>query len=245
MSSDLHVVEIVSILRMLTAQLVVSDDLDDALGRLAETTADLIDGSASCGVTVIRPDGVTMAASSSGLPELLDKVQTQTGDGPCLTAIRNREIVVCQDLDFEQRWPDWTARAREYGVRGVLSAPVDIDDQVVGAVNIYAVQPDRFPPDVELTTMLLAEHAGLLIAGVLDRSRRADRNAELTAALGDGEAVNRAIGIVMAQRGCPAEQALAVLSQASNTLRLPLAAVAERLVDTIASRAMPPRQGNR
>jgi GAF domain-containing protein len=242
MSTDLHVVEIVSILRILTAQLVVSDDLDDALGRLAETAAGLISGPASCGVTVIRPDGVTTAASSSGLPELLAKVQYETGDGPCMTAIRHREILVCQDLDREERWPGWTERAREQGVRGVLAAPVDIDDQVVGAVSIYAEQPDRFPPDVELTTMLLAEHAGLLIAGVLDRSRMADRTAELTAALGDGEAVNRAIGIVMAQRGCPAEQALEVLTQASHTLRLPLAAVAERLVDTIASRAMAPRQ---
>ncbi len=245
MGAELHVVEIVAVLRTLTAQLVVSDDLDDALERLAETAADLIHGPASCGVTVVRAGSAATAASSSGLPELLAKLQYDLGDGPCLTAIRNREMALSQDLGRERRWSEWTARALEHDVHGVLALPVDIDDQVIGALNLYAGEPDRFPPDIELMAMLLAEHAGLLMAGVLDRSRLASRTAELTAALGDGEAVNRAIGIVMAQRGCSADDALEVLRQASTTLRLPLAAVAERLVDTIASRAAPPRQQTR
>lgn len=242
MSADLHVVEIVSVLRMLTAQLVVSDDLDDALGRLAVTAADLINGPSSCGVTVIQPSGVTTAASSSDLPALLAQVQYETGDGPCMSAIQNREVTVSQDLRGERLWPGWTAWAVDHGVRGVLTAPVDIDDQVIGAVSLYTAEPDRFAPDVELTMMLLAEHAGLLIAGVLNRNRLTSRTAELTAALGNGEAVNRAIGIVMAQRGCTAERGLDVLCQASTTLLLPLAAVAERLVETVTRRAVPPRQ---
>lgn len=242
MSADLHVVEIVAVLRMLTAQLVVSDDLDDALGRLAVTAADLVQCPSSCGVTVIGPDGVNTAASSSGLPDMLAKVQYETGDGPCMTAIQNREVTVSQDLRAEDRWHGWTAWAVDHGVRGVLTAPVDIDDQIIGAVSLYTAEPGRFAPDVELTMMLLAEHAGLLLAGVVDRNRLTTRTAELTAALGDGEVVNRAIGIVMAQRGCTAEQGLDVLCAASSTLRLPLAAVAERLVETISRRAIPPRQ---
>ncbi|MBT8224100.1 MAG: GAF and ANTAR domain-containing protein [Dactylosporangium sp.] len=241
MVTDLHVVEIVSVLRMLTAQLVISDDLDDALARLAETAADLVHGPCSCGVTVIRPCGVSTAASSSDLPERLAAVQSDTGDGPCLSAIQQREMTVSQDLCLEDRWPGWTAWALKHHLRGVLVAPIDIDDQVIGALGLYAAHPDRFGPDVELTAMLLAEHAGLLLGGVLDRGRLATRTAELTAALGDGEIVNRAIGIVMAQRGCSAEYGLDVLCQASTTLRLPLAAVAERLVDTVSRRGMSPR----
>lgn len=240
MGAELHVVEIVAVLRMLTAQLVVSDDLEHALSRLAETAADLIAGPASCGVTLVGAGEARTAASSSGLPELMSKIQYAANDGPCLAAIQGREMILSQDLRHEQRWPDWIEQALNHGVRGVLAVPVDVDDEVIGALTLYAAEPDRFPPDVELTAMLLAEHAGLLIAGVLDRSRLASRTAELTAALGDGETVNRAIGIVMAQRSCSAENALEVLRQAAATLQLPLTAVAERLVDTITSRAMPP-----
>jgi GAF domain-containing protein len=239
MSTAPHIVEIVSILRLLTAQLVGSDDLDEALTRLAETASDLILGVSSCGVTVVRPTGVTTAGSSSDLPELLAKVQYDIRDGPCMTAIQGREMTVAQDLRHEDRWPEWTGWAVRHGVCGVLATPVEIDDQTVGAISLYAAEPNRFSADVELTTMLLAEHAGLLMGGVLDRSRLSSQTAELTAALGDGESVNRAIGIVMAQRSCPAEQALDVLRKAAATLRLPLAAIAERLVDTVAHRAMP------
>ena len=56
-------------------------------------------------------------------------------------------------------------------------------------------------------------------------------------ALGDGETVNRAIGIVMAQRACSAEAALDVLLDTANQLHLPLWTVTERLVDTITNRA--------
>lgn len=242
MNTDLHVVEIVAVLRLLTAQLVVSETLDEALNSLAGTATDLVDGQAWCGVTVIRTGEVSTAASSHDLPILLDKAQLEIGEGPCLEAIRSREMLLSQDLENETRWQQWSRRAFGYGVRGVLSLPVNIDDQVLGALNIYAGAPDRFPPSVELTAMLLAEHAGLLVSGVLDRSRLASRSAELTAALGDGEAVNRAIGIVMAQRSCTAEDALDVLRAAAETLRIPLAAVAERLVDTVASRAIPVRR---
>jgi AmiR/NasT family two-component response regulator len=85
--------------------------------------------------------------------------------------------------------------------------------------------------------MLVAEHAGLLLAAVLDRGRLAGLAADLSEALSSGESVNRAIGIVMAQRGCPAEDALEVLRQASNNLHAPLHEVADRLVAAIGNRS--------
>lgn len=245
MTTGLHVVEIVSVLRMLTAELVFSDDIDDALGRLASTAAGLVAGPASCGVTVVGGSGGSTVASSCGASEALITMQYELGEGPCLTAIRNREMVLGQDLRHETRWPRWTVQALGSGVRGILAVPVDIDDEVIGALNLHAAEPDRFPPEVELTAMLLAEHAGLLMAGVLDRGRLASRAAELTAALSDGEVVNQAIGIVMGQRGCSTGTALGVLQRAATTLRIPLSAVAERLVNTIANRALTPRQQGR
>jgi GAF domain-containing protein len=233
----LHVVEIVALLRQLTAQLIASDDLDDALHRVVESTVELIEGPAWCGVTMIQSDGAGTAAASPGLPADLDEIQYTAGDGPCMAAIRNRETVLCRNLECEDRWPDWTRQAIADGVRGVLSIPVDIDEQVIGSLNIYVGDADMITPDVQLVGMLVAEHAGLLVAAVLDRSRQASVNQELSVALADGETINRAIGIVMAQRACSAEDALHVLRQAASTLRQPLSAVAERLVETVTSRS--------
>ena len=232
----LHVVEIVALLRQLTAKLIASDDLDDALGQVATSTADLVSGPAWCGVTMIGAEGASTAAWSADFPRELDESQYATGEGPSMAAIREREVTLCQDLSVDDRWPAWAAQARDDGVHGVLCTPVDIDDQIVGALNLYVGEPNALTPDLQLAVMLVAEHAGLLVGAVLDRVREASLNDELTSALTDGETVNRAIGIVMAQRGCSAEGALDVLRHAASRLHQPLSAVAQRLVDTVTNR---------
>jgi GAF domain-containing protein len=234
---ELHVVEIVAVLRQLTARLIASDDLDEALAQLVDTATDLVDGEAWCGVTLVRTGAPCPAAASPGLPAKNDEEQYTTGDGPSMQAMSTREIVVSADLSGEERWPEWLEQARAGGVCGVLAVPIDIDEQVIGALSLYSADPHRFTPDVSFTAMLVAEHAGLLLAAVLDRSRLTGLAAQLTEALGDGETVNRAIGIVMAQRACSAEAALDVLLDTATRLHLPLWTIAERLVDTITNRA--------
>jgi GAF domain-containing protein len=231
---DLHVVEIVALLRELTAKLIVSDNLDEALAALVRTTAHAVPGRAWCGITLVRDGGPVTAAVSEPLPPGVDEVPAAVPDGPCLTAIRTRELVLAQDLGADDRWPSWS---QGLPIRGVLSVPLDIDERIVGALTVYAAEAHTFAPDVQLTTLLIAEHAGLLLAAVLDRGRLAGLAADLAEALASGEAVNRAVGIVMAQRGCGAEEALDVLRQASSRLRVPLSEVADRLVTTIASRS--------
>jgi GAF domain-containing protein len=235
--TELHVVEVFALLRRLTVRLTASDDLDDALSHLAETAADLTDGKAWCGVTLVRTGGPSTAAATSGLPDGLDEVQYSSGVGPSMHAMSTRDIVMSSDLRHELRWPDWVSRAREAGVNGVLSVPIDIDDQVIGALSLYTAEADRITTEVGFAAMLVAEHAGLLLAAVLDRRRLTGLAAQLKDALGDGETVNRAIGIVMAQRSCSAEAALDVLNETATRLNIAVHTVAARLVDTITNRA--------
>jgi GAF domain-containing protein len=233
---ELHVVEIVALLRELTARLITIDDLDQALESLVTTTARVVPGRSWCGITLLRAGAPGTEAASSPLPAGVDEIQYRTGDGPALAAVRTREMVVVGDLAADTRWRRWREAAVGNGISGVLSVPLDIDDHVIGALTLYAGEPHAFSPDVQLAAMLVAEHAGLLLAAVLDRGRLAGLAADLHDALASGDTVNRAIGIVMAQRGCPAEDALGVLRQASVTLHAPLYEVAERLVTTIGSR---------
>ncbi|WP_341715974.1 GAF and ANTAR domain-containing protein [Micromonospora sp. FIMYZ51] len=228
----LGVLETAALLRELTAGLLAMEDFDEALAALVRITRDALVGVSWCGFTALRagePAGVAASDSRfSGLDDL-----RYGADTPAMDAIRRREMVGAEDLDAERRWPDWTARARELGVHGVISAPVDIDEQVIGAVNLYAGESDALTTGHQLTAMLLAEHAGLLLAAVRDRQRRAAQAGEQDAALlGDG-VIGQAVGVIMTQRGCPAEDALEVLRSAAESLSIPLREVAERLVSTV------------
>ncbi|MGI5236612.1 GAF and ANTAR domain-containing protein [Dactylosporangium sp. CA-139066] len=235
--SDLHTVEIAAVLRQLTARLIASDDLDEALEDLVETAADLVEGASWCAVTLVRSGGPSTAAASPGLPEAL--LDGEGDGGPSMEAIRTRDLILADDLAAETRWPSWRTRALAAGVKAVLSVPVDIDEQVIGALTVFCAEPGRFNSDVGLAAMLVAEHAGLLLSAVLDRGRRAGAHAELTEALADGETVNRAVGIMMVQRACSAEAALEVLRSTASRLDLPLTTVAARLVQTVERRVGP------
>src|SRR5699024_814714 len=103
----------------------------------------------------------------------------------------------------------------------------------IGAINLYAESAGALTPRHQLTAMLLAEHAGLLLAATRDRERQAARAGQLdTASLADG-VVGQAVGVIMTQRGCPAPEALDVLRSAASSLDIPLREVAERLLLTV------------
>ncbi|GIJ81026.1 GAF domain-containing protein [Micromonospora phaseoli] len=231
-AEPLGVLETAALLRELTAGLIAVDDFDEALSALVRITRDALVGVRWCGFTALRAGEPAGAAASDLQLAGLDDLRYGP-DTPALDAIRRREMVGSECLAGEPRWPDWTPRAGELGVRGVISAPVDIDDQVIGAVNLYAGESDVLTPGHQLTAMLLAEHAGLLLAAVRERERRAALSgAQDAALLGDG-VIGQAVGVIMTQRGCPPSDALDVLRSAASSLSIPLREVAERLVSTV------------
>lgn len=234
----LGVLETAALLRELTAGLLAVTDFDEALTRLVTIARDTVPGVTWCGFTVLRagePAGV--AASDPHLAELDDLARGP--ESPAMSAIHRREMVLSADLATEERWPAWTRAARALGVRRVLAAPVDVDEQVIGAINLYADLPDSLTAGRQLTAMLLAEHAGLLLAGVRDRARQTALVDEIDESLLQEGVVGQAIGVIMSQRGCPAPEALQVLRSAASALSIPLREVAERLVVTVSR----PREG--
>jgi GAF domain-containing protein len=232
-TETLSVLEMAALLRELTAGLIASSDFDAALAQLARTSRDAIPGVTWCGVTILRAGEPASVAASDSQRGDLDRLQ-YGADGPAMTAIRRREMVLAEDLRTETRWPGWTEQALALGVHGVLSAPVDIDEQVIGSINLYSRQPGVLTGNRQLTAMLFAEHAGLLLAAVRDRAREAALASELATTLTGGEAIGQAIGVIMSQRGCPAPEALQVLRTAAAALSIPLREVAERLVTSVA-----------
>ncbi|WP_192772473.1 GAF and ANTAR domain-containing protein [Plantactinospora soyae] len=226
------VLETAALLREVTAGLIASSDFDTALDRLVGTVRDAIPGVTWCGVTVLRAGAPASVAASE--PRLGDLDDVRYGaDGPAMVAIRTRELVWSADLRTETRWRPWTGRAMEFGVRGVLAVPVDIDAHVVGAISLYAREPGVLTASQQLTAMLLAEHAGLLLGAVRDRAG-ADPTGESDETLSAGQVIDQAVGVIMTQRGCPATEALRVLRSASAALAIPLRDVAERLVTSVA-----------
>jgi transcriptional regulator with GAF, ATPase, and Fis domain len=234
-----HLVEIVATLKEVTALITEADGLQEAAAGLAKATSDVLPAHIECGVTLIR-EGMPAVLASTGLAdEVLDETGHGDGDGPCLQAIRARDIVVSHDLADELRWPTWTRLACTHGIRGVLSYPFDVDTLTLGALNLYSERPEGFGNDVAIVAMLLADHASLLLRVRLQQLLHDDQLTHIIEAGGTGAVVERAIGIVMAQRGCSPEQALRHLHEAATHLGSGVESVAGRLVQTVSERGTP------
>jgi hypothetical protein len=234
-----HLVEIVAALKEITARISSATSLSAATDDLVKVAMDILAADVQCGVTLISQGGPATFAST-GLPaELLDEGRYAGGDGPCMEAVRTRDIVLSQDLADERRWPTWAAAARANGLRGVLAYPFDVDPGILGSLTLYAAQPRAFGGDVPILAMLLADHASLLLRV---RLRQLTQEALLTQsaeAASHDAVIERAIGIVMAQRGCPPEQARRHLHDAATHLGVGLTAVEERMVRTVGDGGAP------
>jgi hypothetical protein len=72
------------------------------------------------------------------LLEVIDQLQDQAGDGPCLTSLRDQVTVRADDLAGEDRWICFASRAARLGLRSMLSVQLFVDNDNLGALNVYS-----------------------------------------------------------------------------------------------------------
>jgi hypothetical protein len=221
-----HPVEIAGLLHELTARLLGADDVPHALDRLAAFAADAVPGTLRCSVALIGEGGPPVLAASGSAAQALDDLQYAGGDGPGLEAARTRALVTASDLQSDPRWPQLADRARADGVHSVVAIPMDVQRSSVGALSLFGTTPGGIDPELLLTAMAVVNQAELLLGELTRRE-----------GLSEGTTVDRAAGVIIAQRGCGVQEAYTVLRETSQRLGLDRRTVAERLIAAAARNA--------
>jgi hypothetical protein len=220
-----HPLELAGLLHELSALLLSADDLSQALHRLAAFTAGAVPGARRCSVVLIGERAPLTVAASGPHGQAFDDLQYATGQGPGLDAARTRTLVSAHDVARDPRWPELSDCARAEGLHAVAAIPLDVQRSWVGALSLYARRGEGIGPDPLLTAMALVGQAEVLLGEFRRR-----------AALGEGATVDRAAGVIIAQRGCGVHEAYDVLEDTANRLGLDRQTVADRLVAAAASR---------
>lgn len=230
--------DLIGSLTDLSRALAQDESVAETLQSILALALRLVPGCDAASVTVLDEDGKpsTMAATDPQTEEL-DRRQYVLQDGPCLQAAR-QQIVSSWSLDeAEQRWPAFTDLAKEMGLRSYLSAGLGLDGQPLGALNLSSRAPDGFDRlDEGLVSLFVAPAAAAIVTA--DRYTRARELAgQLEQALLSRAVIDQAIGIIMAESHCPAEQAFTVLKRASNNRRTKLRDLATEIVARVGGRA--------
>lgn len=144
------------------------------LQKFTELAVEGVEGCDYAGVSMVSGDEITTPAATDDVPVDVDRIQYETGQGPCLDAIRHHEVFRTGDLRKEDRWPKFATRAtQETGVRSMLAVRLFLAEDTFGSLNLYSMRPDAFTDDSAVVARLLATQAAVALSAARE-SERAD-----------------------------------------------------------------------
>jgi GAF domain-containing protein len=182
--------------------LVEGYDLIEFLHLLAERCVLLL-GVAEAGVVLMDSHGkLRTLASSSERMRLIELVEVQRQDGPCLDCCRHGKPVEEDDLEVaRERWPRFAPAALDVGLRSVYALPLRLRQERIGALNLFADRPRGLTAEERALGQAMADVAtiGILHARLLhDRQTLTE---QLQTALTSRVSLEQAKGIVAEQAG--------------------------------------------
>jgi GAF domain-containing protein len=127
------------------------DDYDviDMLDRLVHYSVELLAADAA-GLLLAEPSGqLHLAAASSEDAGLMELMQLQANQGPCMDCYTTKTPVSVPDMSTARdRWPRFVAALTEQGVYSSVHAiPLRLRGEAIGALNLLHRTPGPLPAD--------------------------------------------------------------------------------------------------
>ena len=203
--------------------------VDAALRSLTQLANASVEGADGASVTLERNGRLATVAATDGTVLRMDTHQYNTGEGPCLAAGAHGVSFYVESLAAESRWPAFVPRALEEGIGSILSTPLTMATQAIGALNIYSRTERAFgPSQQELADLFAAEASAIVAAGasVID-GHLGDK---ISRALQSREIIALARGVLMAQSHINADEAAAVLIRSARATEITVLQQATEIV---------------
>jgi GAF domain-containing protein len=199
-------------------------DVDSTLDRVCKLAVDTVDACEAAGISIAEGKKVSSRSTTNDLPRMVDEIQSETQQGPCVDAIKEHEVFVTGSLSQEARWPDFAQRAHTAtGIESVLSLRLFASEDTFGSLNLYSSKRDAFDDADIAVASVFAAHAAVALA-------TARREEQLEGKAGSRDLIGMAKGIVMARQGVSEDEAFDILRRASQRMNVKLRELADRVV---------------
>ena len=206
--------DVVEFLHRLTARCVTLLDVDEA------------------GVMLVDPKRtLRYVASSSERMRMVELLELQHEEGPCLEAFRAGTVSTSTTAEeADKRWPRFGSHAREAGFESLAGIPMRLRVDVIGALNLFSRRPGGLTDDDRQIAQAMADVATI---GLLQE--RAVRDGQIVAgqlqtALESRIAIEQAKGILAENRAISVDDAFTLLRNHARTNNLKLTATALNVV---------------
>lgn len=210
----------------LARELQQKQDTEAILTIIVHAALELIPHVAEASISLVTGRRTVQSRAASGeLPLIVDQLQSEMGQGPCLDAAYDHRVVRVPDLSKDERWPDFAQAAYDVGARSMLSIQLFVEGDKLGALNLYGEDVNVFDEESEQIALLVAAHAAIAFSD-------AKEIAELTQALDTRDLIGQAKGILMERFKITSQQAFLVLTKASSESNIKLRDVADHLTSS-------------
>lgn len=213
----------------LAIQMQAQKDTAETLRAIVEAAAHIVPGARWAGISLIQGRKVEAKVPTDPIVAKLDELQSELGDGPGLTALREHHTVHIDVMSTDTRWPQFTRQATELGVHSLLSFQLFVESQNLGALNLYSEQPGAFSEDSKEIGSIVAQHAAVAMVG-------AAAETQFHTGLANRDVIGQAKGILMHRDKLTGLQAFVTLTHASMATNIKLVDVARWLVTEHESR---------
>jgi GAF domain-containing protein len=228
-----HQPSLLSTLSTLREEHLDMDELDGSLRRVVEATCSVF-GVAGAGLMLVDENGqLRYVAATDGRSAALEAAQAETGEGPCVDSLLRDVVVQTDELGTDARWPTLAGQLDGLGMVGLLGVPIHVERTSVGSLNVYTDRPCPW----EQTDVEGLRAFAVVLEELLQHSLRArERHTlaeQLDRALTNRVLVERAVGVVMAERRVDPVAAFNVLRSQARAERRKVASVAEEVLASV------------
>jgi GAF domain-containing protein len=162
---------------------------------------------------------------------VLEELQAEHGEGPCVDAYDEKQTVWTEDLGQEERWPGFSPAAAGRGLAAVLASPIPYSNEAVGLVAVFASEPHPWTGAEREAIVAFTDLAAMLILNAMEARERGLIAVQLQGALDSRVVIEQAKGVLVGRHGISPRQAFERLRGLARDRRQPLAEVAAEVVD--------------
>ena len=201
-------VEAVERLTRVTRLLATQRTLPARLESVVALARRTIPGCDAAGVILMIEGVPTSTAVTDRLAVEVDLVQYETGEGPCLAAIAESQVIRIDVIERDSRFTRFAPGALDHEINSVLSLPLEVNGTSVGALNLYSHEADAFDEQTASAAQPLADYGAEAIARSPLYAYSLDMVEGLVESLESRALIAQAVGVLMVTDRCTTEEAL-------------------------------------
>jgi transcriptional regulator with GAF, ATPase, and Fis domain len=206
-------------------------DLVSMSDRLVRACVEVLGVTAAGIMLADQRNTLRVFASSNEETRILELLELQNNDGPCLEAFHTGTPIDGVNLSrYTTRWPHFTTAALSAGFNTAYAVPMRLRDQTIGALNLFQAEIEPFSTHKINVARVLADMAAIGIINHWSLRQQEVLAQQLQSALNTRVIIEQAKGVIAERQGISPGEAFEHLRDTARSSQRPIADVA---IDTV------------